>query len=116
MSTAKPAIQNLDGMHRPEMTRFDRSSMSLEQSALFATRLALARWTHGGDKPHLGQSTSNSAARRAIWYAQVQQNFQAWLEDGGFHRSDEVATVAAANPSGAPARDVAASPSSTCRD
>ena len=52
--------------------------------AAFPTRLALARWTRGGDIPHVYSSTRNMPMR-AAWYAQAQRQFQAWLEKGGFH-------------------------------
>ena len=52
--------------------------------AAFPTRLALARWTRGGDIPHVYSSTRN-VPMRAAWYAQAQRQFQAWLEKGGFH-------------------------------
>jgi len=52
--------------------------------AAFPTRLALARWTRGGDIPHVYSSTRN-VPMRAAWYAQAQRHFQAWLENGGFH-------------------------------
>jgi hypothetical protein len=53
--------------------------------AAFPTRLALARWTRGGDIPHVYSSTRNVPTMRAAWYAQAQSQFQAWLEKGGFH-------------------------------
>lgn len=52
--------------------------------AAFPTRLALARWTRGGDIPHVVSST-RKLPMRAAWYAQAQRQFQAWLENGGFH-------------------------------
>jgi hypothetical protein len=55
-----------------------------EYVALFPTRLALARWTRGGDIPHVFGAI-RSAPLRAAWYAQAQSNFQSWLEGGGFH-------------------------------
>jgi hypothetical protein len=57
---------------------------ALEHVAMFPTSLALARWTRGGDIPHVFSSTRN-VPMRAAWYAQAQRQFQAWLEDGGFH-------------------------------
>jgi len=52
--------------------------------AAFPTRLALARWTRGGDIPHV-YSPPRNVPVRAAWYAQAQSDFQAWLEKGGFH-------------------------------
>ena len=65
----------------------DRTTIAREQSALFPTRLALARWTRGGDLPHLyGQAHPPG---RAAWFAEAERNFQAWLELGGFTQYDE---------------------------
>jgi len=55
-----------------------------EYAATFPTRLALARWTRGGDTPHVFSSAHN-VPMRASWYDQAQRQFQAWLEHGGFH-------------------------------
>jgi hypothetical protein len=55
-----------------------------EHVAAFPTSLALARWTRGGDIPHVFGSTRN-VPMRAAWYARAQNQFQAWLENGGFH-------------------------------
>lgn len=58
-----------------------------EYAATFPTRLALARWTRGGDAPHIRMS-AHDAPTRAAWYDRSQQQFQAWLEAGGFHQSE----------------------------
>jgi hypothetical protein len=55
-----------------------------EHVSAFPARLALARWMQGGDIPHVYSSTHQAPAR-AAWYAQAQRDFQAWLENGGFH-------------------------------
>ncbi|WP_296949136.1 hypothetical protein [uncultured Massilia sp.] len=55
-----------------------------EHAAIFPTRLALARWTRGGDIPHV--FASDNQPLRAAWYAQAQRGFQGWLESGGFHQ------------------------------
>ena len=64
-----------------------RLSLARSQSTLFPTRLALARWTAGGDVPHL-HSNAN-APLRAAWLGRAQRDFQAWLEQGGFVQHDE---------------------------
>ncbi len=67
-------------------TASDRKKLAREQTALFPTRLALARWTRGGDVPHVfGHS---SQVLKAAWYAQAERNFQAWLDHGGFAQHD----------------------------
>ena len=55
-----------------------------EYLAIFPTQLALARWTRGGDVPHVFSATRHAPLRSA-WFAQAQRDFQSWLEDGGFH-------------------------------
>ena len=67
--------------------RAARLSLARSQCAQFPTRLALARWTRGGNTPHL-----QSAARlplRAAWFDRAQRDFQAWLEQGGFVQHDD---------------------------
>ena len=67
---------------RPTASRYYRPAD--DHIAGFPTRLALARWTRGGDIPHVYSPTCN-VPMRAAWYAQAQRQFQAWLESGGFH-------------------------------
>ncbi|MDB5747952.1 MAG: hypothetical protein JWP72_2800 [Massilia sp.] len=64
-----------------------RLSLARSQSTLFPTRLALARWTAGGDVPHLHSNAS--APLRAAWFTRVQRDFQAWLDSGGFVQHDD---------------------------
>ncbi|MGX4640663.1 hypothetical protein [Massilia sp. SYSU DXS3249] len=66
-----------------------RRSLARSQSTLFPTRLALARWTSGGDVPHLHSNTN--APLRAAWFARAQRDFQAWLDGGGFIQHEEEA-------------------------
>jgi hypothetical protein len=72
------------------------TKVAQEYAALFPTRLALARWTRGGDIPHV-HCFEHQLPMRAAWYEQGQRQFQAWLEAGGFHQPDhdETAGVAA---------------------
>jgi len=63
------------------------TKVAQEFAAIFPTRLALARWTRGGDIPHV-HCFEHQLPKRAGWYAQAQRQFQAWLEAGGFHQSE----------------------------
>lgn len=63
------------------------TKVAQEYAALFPTRLALARWTRGGDIPHV-HCFEHQLPMRAAWYEQGQRQFQAWLEAGGFHQPD----------------------------
>jgi hypothetical protein len=57
-----------------------------EHVSLLPTQLALARWTRGGDIPHV-HASERSMPMRAAWYAQAQRHFLSWLESGGFHQA-----------------------------
>ena len=59
-----------------------------EHAAAFHANLALTRWTRGGDIPHVFASTRN-VPTRAVWYAQAQQHFASWLENGGFRALEQ---------------------------
>jgi hypothetical protein len=65
------------------------TTMAHHHASLFPTRLALTRWTSGGDLPHVFAAEQNMPMR-ATWYDEAQQRFQTWLDAGGFHRSDDV--------------------------
>jgi hypothetical protein len=67
--------------------RAARLSLARSQCAQFPTRLALARWTRGGNTPHL--QANAKAPLRAAWFDRAQRDFQAWLEQGGFVQHDE---------------------------
>ena len=63
------------------------TKVAQEYAAIFPTRLALARWTRGGDIPHV-HCFEHQLPMRAAWYEQAQRRFQAWLETGGFHQPE----------------------------
>jgi hypothetical protein len=75
----------------------ERKSIAREQSAMFPTQLALARWTSGAE---LRQLQHSYPPQRAAWLAQAQDNFQAWLEAGGFVQHDEPANDSRTPPDG----------------
>lgn len=76
-----------------------RLSLARSESTLFPTRLALARWTAGGDVPHL-HSNAN-APLRAAWLTCALRDFQAWLDGGGFVQHDDDDAPAAVDSSDA---------------
>jgi glutamine phosphoribosylpyrophosphate amidotransferase len=55
--------------------------IALEQSALYAARLAISRWINSSFDV---MPIPDAALPKAAWYAQTQQNFQEWLGRGGF--------------------------------
>jgi hypothetical protein len=73
------------------------SLIALEQSALYAARLAIARWINSSADPAMLVAVPDPAASRAAWYAQAQHNFQEWLGRGGFAQYD-IACAAPADP------------------
>ena len=71
----------------PSFTATSRGMTAAQHHvSLLPTRLALARWTRGGDIPHVHASERNMPMR-ATWYAQAQRHFTDWLEAGGFHQT-----------------------------
>jgi len=68
----------------------ERRQLARHHAALFPTRLALARWQHGGHIPHLHLG---APALRAVWYATARRDFQAWLDRGGFSQHEEASTL-----------------------
>jgi hypothetical protein len=69
-----------------EPTATDRKTMASEHSALFPTKLALARWMSGTSQPHL--HNDDGLPLRAAWLGRAQRDFQAWLDHGGFTQHD----------------------------
>ena len=62
------------------------AQVALEQSALYASRLAIARWINGSSAHSL---PADNGARRAQWFAEAHGHFQEWLSEGGFARADD---------------------------
>jgi hypothetical protein len=63
------------------------TKVAQEYAATFLTQLALARWTRGGDIPHV-HCFDHQLPMRTAWYEQAQRHFQAWLEAGGLHQPE----------------------------
>lgn len=72
----------------------ERRQIARLHAALFPTRLALARWQHGGHIPHLHHG---APALRAAWYANARRDFQAWLDRGGFSQYEDAAPARTTN-------------------
>jgi hypothetical protein len=98
MQTVKHVALAAGTAHPAESVTVDRSITVREQSALFSARLALARWTSGGDIPHLQAAAIGMPPLRAAWYASASRHFQEWLECGGFAQHDEPELAAQAEP------------------
>ena len=78
--------QPTDDLLPPAPTLAERRQTARFHAALFPTRLALARWQHGGHLPHLH---GGEPALRAAWFATARRDFQAWLDRGGFSQHDD---------------------------
>ena len=75
----------------PASVKAMRLSLARSHTVMFPTRLAFARWTRGGNIPHLHGQTN--APLRAAWFARAQRDFQSWLEAGGFVQHDDGASL-----------------------
>jgi hypothetical protein len=58
--------------------------VAMQHLADLPARMALMRWTRGGDIPH-PPAPPREMWRRAAWYGGLQTEFQSWLKAGGFH-------------------------------
>lgn len=67
---------------------------ALEQSALYAARLAIARWISSSSNALAAATEPGPSMTQAAWYAAAQHNFQEWLASGGFAQDDVVAPSA----------------------
>lgn len=111
MHTVKHPAPDAGDLSLSEPVAADRMTSAREQSVLFPTRLALTRWTRGGDMPHLCSNPRPSA--RESWYDQAQRDFQSWLERGGFTQYDDEATHERAAHEGAAHEEAALSSTET---
>lgn len=80
------------------------SGIAQQYKAILPAQLALARWTRGGNLPHIA-ATARLPAQRAAWYDQLQHDLLAWFTAGGFH-----APVAGVDAEVAPERAQSAVP------
>lgn len=89
--TVHTDAQPTDGKLSEAVDPAERAEIARFHAALFPTRLALSRWQHGGDIPHLrhGEASHAAPALRAAWYAAARRDFQAWLDLGGFVQHEE---------------------------
>lgn len=79
-----------------QLTVEERRDHAREQSAIFPTRLALARWMNGAE-PQLHYF---HPPLRAVWLAKAQRDFQTWLDNGGFVQHDDGEALSDKNTGG----------------
>jgi hypothetical protein len=76
-----------DGIHDTGSQAEAHSQLALEQAALNAARLAIARWINNSSAAAAPIAPAADLAQ-ATWYAEAQNNFQEWLGRGGFAQYD----------------------------
>jgi len=77
--------RNQQGNDLPVSGAQTHALVALEQSAMFAARLAIARWINNSSDV---MPIPDAALSKAAWYAQAHQGFQEWLGHGGFAQYD----------------------------
>jgi hypothetical protein len=87
MTTDKHRSQDDQMIHFSGSLANAHSQSALEQAALYAAQLAIARWINASAQSPLPPAAPAQLAR-AAWYAQAQQNLQEWLGHGGFAQYD----------------------------
>jgi len=87
MQALKTTLDSAQPTVAPSSLRAARLALARSQCAQFPTRLALARWTSGGNVPHL--RGNGNPPLRAAWFDRAQRDFQAWLEQGGFVQHED---------------------------
>lgn len=61
-----------------------RARNVLEQSAMYAAQLAIARWINSSSSALRQADMPGPEMFRARWHAQAQQDFEVWRGRGGF--------------------------------
>lgn len=77
-------------------THDPRKQLALEQLAMHAVNLAVARWSGTHVEAELARALP--ASNRSRWYAQREGNFTAWLAAGGFAQPEPAAPGTDATP------------------
>jgi hypothetical protein len=85
MNIDKHCDRDQQGSDFPASRARAHSLIALEQSALYAARLAISRWINNSSDV---MPIPDAALPKAAWYAETQQNFQEWLGRGGFAQYD----------------------------
>ena len=75
---AEQAATEFCNNHQPHV------QLAIEQAAMFAAQVAIARWSEG-DLPPPALAPSSQAR----WYDQMHGHFTAWLRAGGFAQAED---------------------------
>jgi len=110
-TTVHTEAQTTAALYSTAPTPAERRQIASHHAALFPTRLALARWQHGGALPHLHPGFP---ALRAAWYGTARSDFQSWLECGGFTQHEDAALPAPPEPSSSIPLDTSPRPLGSC--
>lgn len=81
ITSTQLTIESLSGEESAEHALPDNP---LARAALESTRLAIARWTGGIHLPQMLVPGMIRVSPQARWYAKANNDFQEWLERGGF--------------------------------
>ncbi|UVW27937.1 hypothetical protein [Massilia sp. H6] len=83
--TVHTDAQLTSGPLPPQKTTVEQLGIARFHASGLLAQLALSRWQHGGDSPHLHPGVP---ALRAAHYHSAQSDFLAWLESGGLHAAE----------------------------
>lgn len=81
-------MSHIEEIHSSNIVQVLRMQSAIEQAALHSVKLAVARWTSADVEFELASALPSS--RRSRWHAAAQNDFMAWLREGGFARQDEL--------------------------
>ncbi len=113
MTTSKNRSQRLADVSAILATRRDTAQ---EHAAMHSAQLGIARWSSGNSYIQMELASTLMPTSQVKWHAQAQQDFQAWLQQGGFagpalqpdstQASDKLEAQSTDTQQGEPARHV----------
>jgi hypothetical protein len=80
-------MNNIEEIYSHQVVQVLRVQAALEQSAMHAVNLAVARWSNNDVEFELARALPSSS--RSRWHANAQDNFMGWLSAGGFAQHSE---------------------------
>jgi hypothetical protein len=83
MATPKTPLQPT-----PSASLSKRTNLAREHAAAHMAQRGIARWTSGNSMTEMEIAAVLMPASQVNWHAQMQRDFQAWLQQGGFAGED----------------------------
>lgn len=77
----------IEETHSHQVAQVLRVRAALEQLAMHAVNLGVARWSNTAVEVELARALPSSS--RSRWHAKAQDDFMAWLSAGGFAQQSE---------------------------